>query len=292
MWIIINPEAQSGNSSLANRMIQLIYAKSISQKISNPKLVHSSFPEFNLPATKFFHLVNITSKMIQKLRIPIILDLEVENVSESELQKRGKLFARLSGVKLIIHELEAGREWAKEFFPNDLVHSCCRNIEEYEKIIQNYNIVHIRLGDTIRDGKPRRADYHPLPISFYSSVAKESKRPFAFIFQDQSLEWYRELLLGTFRSSIEIPPGCIHRDFWLLRNAKEATIAISTFSYLATWMGDHLEKTWIPNGGFLDIKIRADIDLIPTETTPLRIIDINPPSIHGNDEDFKKYIEG
>ncbi len=179
----------------------------------------------------------------------------------------------LSGPGLNLGNLNPSREWIKAIFDNQTKKMCC-DFSNVDYILENYHIIHLRLGDIWDENILKRSDYFPLPLSFYREVEGRSMRPFAFLAENinESTLKYINPLLKMFKNSILLPSKCVHRDFWIMKNANECTIAISTFSWSARWLTDSDNITCIPIAGFLDQKNRPDISL--TNNLPENFIKI------------------
>jgi hypothetical protein len=289
-WLLVHPEAQLGNSSLANRILQLIYAKSITSEMRNIHIIHQPFPEFKIKGSTFFKLTDLLTRVIKKIKVDKFFDLEISLKQQKKNLWNPKIFGFISGLNLQIRDLKMKQEWARTYFVNTLEHECCPSEASLRHIVDSYNVAHIRLGDIIVNGVPRRRDYHPLPISFYKDIEKLSSKPFAFVFQDNSLPWYTTRMLAEFENSVAIEMGCIHRDFWLLRNSKEVTIATSTFSFLAAWLSNDAVTIWIPNAGFLNQSIRPDIDLLSSNDSRFKILEVKSPPLNTQKLEFRRYL--
>jgi hypothetical protein len=289
-WLLIIPESQLINSSLANRVLQIIFARSITISDRNAIIIHEPIPELNLAGSRYFSAATIWAKILYKAKISKLFNLEISAKHYKTISPVRKVFAFTSGVNLQIDILNLGLNWARNYFPNSMGHSCCPDVEYVNQFTESFNIAHIRLGDTLQSDTLRREDYHPLPVSFYKKIQKLSGKPFAFIFQDDSISWYRERLLEECKDSIALPLGCVHRDFWLLRNSKEVTIAISTFSFAAAWLSQKSEVIWIANAGFFNEKIRQDVNLLSSNDPRFRIIEVKSPVFNDSENSLLKYL--
>ncbi len=268
-------------------MIKMSWAKTLQIENSNNQVsIHyPSLNEWGIPGTSLFSSKLKFQSAVRKVHKARVIEVSGHKsfykLSESE---SSSVF--LSGGGMHLDNLFPSRQWAKDFFSNDVRFNCC-DFSHAEEFAQNYNIAHIRLGDIWSPQGLIRQDYVPSPISFYRDVRKRSQRPFAFLAENQenSSKPYLESLKKTFRDSIVLESKCIHRDFWLLRNAVEATTATSTFSWFARWLSSPTHTTYLPILGLFDAKIRPDMSLIQGLPPEFKKIDVLPIS-----EDFHDWL--
>lgn len=272
---------------LGNKMIKMSWAKTLQIKNSDKQVTlnYPSLIEWGIPGTSLFSSKLKFQSAVRKVHKASVIEVSGHK-SFYKLSNSRSSSVFLSGGGMHLDNLFPSRQWAKDFFSNEVRFKCCdfSNVEEFA---QNYNIAHVRLGDIWSPKGLIRQDYVPLPISFYSDVRRESRRPFAFLVenQDKSSKPYLESLIRNFRGSIILESKCIHRDFWLLRNAIEATTATSTFSWFARWLASPTSSTYLPLMGLFNKSTRPDISLVEGLPREFKKIDVRPIA-----DDFKDWL--
>ena len=122
-------------------------------------------------------------------------------------------------------------------------------------------VIHIRAGDALDSSHP---DYFPLPFEFYERVIQESQLSPLFVGQVASGTWYADELQQRFRGA-EFEAGSAIEDFKTLACAPVKVLSISSFAWVASWVGRTDSRVLIPSAGLFSPEIRPDVDLLPSE---------------------------
>lgn len=158
---------------------------------------------------------------------------------------------------------------------NILIETLCCHISYYEQYIdyfrslipqrdvdyfdEHHIVCNIRLGDILRIN---HRDYSPIPHWFYRKLIDNTNKKPVFLGQlgnDKiSKSLYEKFPEAIFIESNKDP----YIDFEILRKSKIKCLSVSTFSYLACWLGQEDTKIHMPLLGFLNHKQRPDINLI------------------------------
>ncbi len=119
-------------------------------------------------------------------------------------------------------------------------------------------VIHLRLGDV---ATPSHPDYGPLPISYYRHLVKMTGLDPVFIGEiDDST--YCQTLRREFPSAQFLGGQSAYDDFQMLRRAKHIAIAVSSYSWIASYLSK-AESIHVPVAGMLDPRVRPEIDLLP-----------------------------
>ncbi|MEM1065023.1 MAG: hypothetical protein AAGJ74_05955 [Pseudomonadota bacterium] len=143
--------------------------------------------------------------------------------------------------------------------------------------------IHIRLGDIIVPGRHR--DYGPLPIGFYSALLEKTGLNPVFIGQIGE-DWYSNALRAAFPEA-EFHCGDVIEDFEALRRARHIVPAVSTFSWMAAWLGA-AETIHLPLSGLLNPRQCPKIDLLPTDDPRYRFYWFDPRPWHADAADRER----
>lgn len=103
--------------------------------------------------------------------------------------------------------------------------------------------------------------YRPLPIAFYERLVAESglKPVFSGQIGDDA---YSTALRRRFPSATFLPALDAMGNFATIRRARHVCVPISTFCWLAAWLGE-AETIHLPVAGMYHPGLRPDIDLLP-----------------------------
>lgn len=131
--------------------------------------------------------------------------------------------------------------------------------QEYRQTGEKDLVIHIRLGDIMQSG--RHKDYGPLPISYYKEIiAKNGLRPvFVGEFGDDA---YSAGLRRAFPDAEIIANGSALHDFQTLRHAHNIAVGVSTYSWMAAWLGN-AKKIFYPLRGLLHPLQVPEANMVP-----------------------------
>lgn len=121
-------------------------------------------------------------------------------------------------------------------------------------------LVNVRLAE-INRRRPVHPDYSPLPVSYYRKLIREIGKSPVFVGQ-MTESPYLKSLRNAFPDSqfIDLEPQLA---FETIRRSQTKIIALSSFSWLAAWLGgDHSEIHMPLTGGFNPLQ-RPDWNLAP-----------------------------
>lgn len=122
-------------------------------------------------------------------------------------------------------------------------------------------VIHVRLEDILEPG--RNPGYGPLPLSWYRQlIADTGFRP---VFVGQfGTDPYSKALKEAFPDAVILEGGSVLYDFQTIRNAHNVALGISTFSWLAAWLGTR-GQIFLPVLGMLHPLQYPRIDLLPRD---------------------------
>jgi len=137
------------------------------------------------------------------------------------------------------------------FFPTTIASS--------QKIPKDTLLVHIRAGDV---ATLTHSSYGPLPISYYQYLAKFTGLKLAFV-GELSASNYVQALREEFPGSVFLEGGSPLDDFQTLRRAENVAIAVSSFSWMATFLSRQAKAIHIPLAGLFDPIVAPHVDFLP-----------------------------
>jgi hypothetical protein len=120
-------------------------------------------------------------------------------------------------------------------------------------------LVHIRAGDVATLTHDR---YGPLPVSYYQYLAKFTGMKLAFIGELEETDYIRALK-KAFPASDYFEGQSPLEDFQTLRNAANVAIAVSSFSWMATFLSRRAKTIHLPLAGHFDPLAAPESDLLP-----------------------------
>ena len=120
-------------------------------------------------------------------------------------------------------------------------------------------IINVRAKEILGNCHP---DYGPIPINFYKSLVGSLQMKPVFLGQLEE-DYYSNALRQNFQNAKFIPSQGVLQDFESIRSAYHLIPAISTFSWLAAWLGTG--EVYMPALGGMNPLQRADTWLLPVD---------------------------
>jgi hypothetical protein len=122
-------------------------------------------------------------------------------------------------------------------------------------------LIHIRAGDvaTYTD-----KDYGPLPVMYYRYLLEKTKLKPIFI-GELAESNYVDTLKREFPHAQMIGGESVAEDFATLRRARNVAVAVSTFSWLATYLSRSVGTIHVPVAGHFDPQFMPESDRLPTD---------------------------
>ena len=125
---------------------------------------------------------------------------------------------------------------------------------------------HIRGGDLWQNQWYQRkiyihADYSAVPISFYEKVIQSARIDVEFVVESTVPKWYLKMLrkaLGFELKTSTVEPLV---DFQRISNGREIGLGVSTFSWMAAFVGQP-RRIHMPILGIYDSDRRPDLDFL------------------------------
>lgn len=122
-------------------------------------------------------------------------------------------------------------------------------------------LVHVRAGD-ILDGEHR--GYYPLPLDFYDRVLDDLGKTPVFVGELDADHPYLDALRRR-HPGARFLAGTVEEDFELLRRARCKILSISSFAWLAAWLGDDDTRVVTPVGGQQNPAMWPLVNLLPVD---------------------------
>ena len=148
-------------------------------------------------------------------------------------------------------------------------------------------VCNVRGGQVLEGGHP---DYLPVPLAFYEKIIGETGLNPVFLGQ-LSDDYYCRALRARWPNAEFIASGGPLEDFRQLLGATHLAVAVSTFSWLAAWLG-FAENIHMPLLGFLNPLQRRQIDLIPVPDARFRFWKFPVTIFHGTEDERERILSG
>ena len=127
-------------------------------------------------------------------------------------------------------------------------------------------VIHVRLEDILVPG--RHTGYGPLPLAHYRAILAETGLRPVFVGQFGE-DAYSTALRAAFPDATILRGGTALQDFQTIRHAHNVILGVSTFSWLAAWLGTR-DRIFYPLKGVLDPRRHPQINLMPVEDARYR----------------------
>ena len=241
-----------------NSLFQLFFAEHVSELIPNLVVLNFAIPEFGIIESKdYSRYLGQTSD----------LTLTGHSISTEQLEMMRSYHLRL------IHSEVIGMRMR---FLDSIPEEISKLVNELEQIrderahqIQGKVLCHIRGGDVWRRLIPSNRvhpDYSSLPYSFYHKIQEREGTGLAFLLEPGVPRWYVNGLIKRFGKNSVLPNSSVRNDFALLLNSPNLAISVSSFSWMAGFLGG-ANRIHFPVHGLLDPDARPDLDLMPLSDT-------------------------
>ncbi len=229
-------------SRMANRMLQLLAADTLSQWGGDAPITGHHIPEWGLAGPPSLAGHRAAPKIdVSRVDAPWLRSLIANGLIE-----RLKINTVVCDVALLPDRARANALFDAgdtPYFatgPQDLV-------------------IHVRLEDIMVPG--RHASYGPLPIAWYRDVLTDTGLRPVFVGQF-STDAYSDALKAAFPHAVILEGGSVLHDFQTIRHAHNVAIGVSTFSWMAAWLGTS-SRIFYPLLGMLNPEQEPGINLIP-----------------------------
>lgn len=243
---------------VGNNLFQLSFAFYITSLLGNAKLVNFGIPEIGIQEDERYEfLVGEKSKTIDLSELEISQMLEKGTFGEFLRNFKGSELIKVRGLGKHPRIYLQSQEYLKSL----VSHAVLPNTTNKDELV-----IHIRAGDLWRkfwQFKTARVhpDYSALPLDFYRLVMASRSRSVLMVCEPGIPRWYlnklRNLIPGV---EFKVQQSSIYMDFQTILNAREVCLSISTFSWMAAFLGKS-KIVHFPLRGLFDINQRPDLDL-------------------------------
>ena len=135
--------------------------------------------------------------------------------------------------------------------------------------------------------KAIHSDYFPLPPSYYTKLQEEAGLDLVFYGQIGD-DPYSQGLRDAFPKARFVPGSDQNRDFEVLRRSANVALSISTFAWLAAWLGE-AERIYMPIGGIFSPVQHPDFILTPLDDPAYRFMLLPPVKAVDALEDITRF---
>ncbi|MGV8838731.1 MAG: hypothetical protein ACWA6X_00355 [Bauldia sp.] len=231
------------SGGLGNRMLQLMFAETIRLAVPDVLIAGQSLPDWGLESPP---------DVPKPGPFGLICRGHVQPIADIT-----RLFGSLPQVDLYMTSLALRCAYFRDH--RAYFDGYFRSTAEAYPVGDNELLLSIRLGDILQ---PTHLNYLPMPLAWYEQLIGETGLSPVFLGQLGD-DLYSTALRKRFASARFLPTGSAQRDFATLRSARHVAIAVSTFSWLATWLSARAETIHVPIAGLFHPAARPDIDALP-----------------------------
>ncbi len=258
-------------SRMANRMLQYLTARSIADRYKGCEITGYNIPEWSLTGA---------SSSGGNRRWP---RLDIQTFDHDWLFDRiddGTIsHLRLKSVTSDINLLPTRAKANKIFDAGD---------QDYVKTTAKDLVIHVRLGDIMQPG--RHPAYGPLPIAWYAELVKTQKLRPVFV-GELADDPYSNALRAAFPKATFIEGGSVLHDFETIRNAHNVAVGVSTFSWMAAWLGAK-KRVYYPLLGVLNPRQMPATGLTPIKDSRYKFFEFPVRRWGATPEDIEAVISG
>lgn len=244
----------SDPGNIGNRMMQFLAANKLQNLLKSQVIENVNLPEWG------YEKINIEDKYRK-----IITKVNSKNLFSSEFINFLKLYCEDQSYKIYMEGYFQDINWfpdveyCKNFFKNQ------PSDPEYQDFIDDdHLLINIRAGE-ITSGAYNF--YVQLPIWYYKKIIDETGLIPVFCGQLDN-EIYVSLLKKAFPQAYFLTTKGIMSDFFLIRNAKNICISVSTFSWMAAWLSE-AKNIFFPLAGFYHPRWHKIYHLLPSNLLPI-----------------------
>jgi hypothetical protein len=233
---------------LANRMLRYMFADFLSRKAGGVKVTGFSLPEWGLVSPE---QETPTGRGVATGRVhDVNIDVLIEGMQSGTIK-----WVDVDCYAMRLEYFGDRKAFFAELFTAERGH------EIYDDEIA----INIRTGDILNGLHP---DYTPLPLAFYHRLVFETGLKPVFVGQVTG-NWYADALHQQFQYA-RFVEGDSLTDFQTVRGAKSTALAVSSFSWLATFLSIEARHIHFPVAGLFNPRCRADINMLPIDDNRYR----------------------
>lgn len=249
--IVLIPNGRTGNN-----LFQLAFGRYLQTQINNSNFEYPAFPEIGIEATSEY-------QNFQFKKADLTISEQDKGIEQLSMvtNSRYPLVIRLEAWGMQKKYYMNSKDWLKKLLGPEI-----QTPIQPENNCHNKLLIHVRGGDI---WAPRfrsshfvpHEDYLAPPIDYFRKVIQESNlEPRLLIQTERMPRWYRKEIISEFGKENIIYSSSVSNDFRSLYHAQEIAIGISTFSWMAAFLGKS-KKIYYPVCGIFDKNQRADIDI-------------------------------
>lgn len=254
---------------VGNQLFQLVFANHLSNQFSHSTLIHFGIPE-----------IGIRPHPEHSKYLKIIPDFKLTNVEERySLSLKGRGYSS----RAVIHVSALGMNKDMILQSNSFLESLLPAVSSRAKDtflrfqLKDKVLCHIRGSDIwrgfpmsgqtrtlkhllLRTRTPVHPNYSALPLDFYAKIRQNTKKDLVFLIEKSSPWWYQKLIIKRFGKEAVLFSDTARHDFDLIRLCKDIALSISTFSWMAAFLGES-RRIHFPIRGLFDPAERPDLEL-------------------------------
>lgn len=236
---------------IGNNLFQLYFANYLESKLENFETAVFGIPEFGIPESPKYGSYGAFEPDVT---------LTGHEISENEIKKLNSSEAIVVQSQIIGMRQEFLAVPSGELQNFSLRLRNCN--DDRLRLKSKYVLCHVRNGDIWANNNKFSVhpNYPALPLDYYKEVREYSGKNLKFIFEPGTTNWYKKMLLEYFGKDAEIDARSALADFSLISAFDEVALSVSSFSWMAAYLGK-VSRVHYPVAGIFDMNVRPDIEL-------------------------------
>jgi hypothetical protein len=239
------------NGRLGNNLFQLSLANYLKLRSPEVKILFPNFPEIGILQSEGY------TEALKKT--PDI------HLSDNQIQVEQIAAHIRNNPSAMIHCAAWGMTSEIYSYSRDFLRSIVPPNADTDNVATSRNLTfHIRGGDLWQNQWYKRkryihTDYSAVPISFYEKVIQSARIDVEFVVESTVPNWYLKMLRKVLGFDLKTSTVAPLADFQRISKGSEIGLGVSTFSWMAAFIGNP-NKVHIPLLGIFDSTKRPDLD--------------------------------
>lgn len=239
------------NGRLGNNLFQLSLMNSLKIHCPNLKVLLPSFPELNIDESAGYSEALCAEPELRVLDHQLDFDAVIRFIN---LNPTALIHCSAWGMNPSVYS------HSRSYLRSLLANLENRILDQPAQILR----FHIRGGDLWQNPIYRRSryihpDYSSIPVSFYKKVLELTDSQAEFVIEKSVPSWYLTMLQRSLGLSMRRSELSSIQDFMRIASSTEVGLGVSTFSWMAAFIGEP-KRVHLPVLGIFDANRRPDLN--------------------------------